>query len=167
MRLINLSGKNGFNKQTIIDDDDYVKVSKYKKWHLTKNRSKFYPRTSFNQNGKIINLKLHSLIMGKKDGLVIDHINGNTLDNRKSNLKFVTPKENNQNRLTLGKKNKSGVIGVYWSLGKRSLKHWVASIRHNDKPKYLGRFLHIEDAIKARKDAEKLYYYKYHEENLN
>ena len=84
----------------------------------------------------------------------IDHINRNRSDNRISNLREVTSKQNNQNA---GKRsdNKSGHPGVRWY--KQSSK-WQARIKHNQKDIYLGYFTTIEEAISARKAGEKLYW---------
>lgn len=84
----------------------------------------------------------------------IDHINRIRTDNRIANLRDVTRKQNNQNRSTQSN-NTSGHIGIYWH--KRDSK-WVASIMHNQKLIHLGYFTDIEDAIAARKAAEKLYW---------
>ena len=97
------------------------------------------------------NIKFHIAVMGKREGMFIDHINRNRLDNRKCNLRFVTPKENTWN-IGVGKNNKSGVVGVY----KRQNK-WVASIGINRKTYHIGIYNNFEDAVKARKEAEKLY----------
>ena len=84
----------------------------------------------------------------------IDHINRIRADNRIANLREVTNKQNLQNA---GKSshNTSGHTGVYWY--KRDSK-WVAHIRHNHKLIHLGYFNTIEEAIAARKAAEKLYW---------
>lgn len=83
----------------------------------------------------------------------IDHINGVRDDNRISNLRCVTSHENsrNQKRKTT---NRSGVTGVRRS---RTRGRWIAEIWHNWKPIHLGTFDSIDDAIKARKNAEKMY----------
>lgn len=81
----------------------------------------------------------------------IDHINQDRLDNRFSNLREVTNKENNKNS-TMQKNNTSGYTGVSFD-GKR----WVAYITVDDKKKHLGRYKDKNEAILARKIAEKKY----------
>lgn len=85
------------------------------------------------------------------ESLCIDHINGDTSDNRLSNLRLVTHQENQQNARR-SKLNTSGHTGVYWN--KRTNK-WDASITYNYKQKHLGVFSNLEDAIKSRKAAER------------
>lgn len=93
----------------------------------------------------------HRMAMGKKEGFFIDHINRDRLDNRKENLRFVTPQENTWN-VGAGKKNKSGIVGVYERKGK-----WVASIGLKSKTYHIGIYQTKEEAILARKEAEKIY----------
>lgn len=81
----------------------------------------------------------------------IDHINHNKSDNRISNLRCVTH-SGNQKNAGIRKDNKSGVVGVHWTSG---IKKWTAAICSDGKIKHLGNFTNKDDAIKARKDAEK------------
>lgn len=90
---------------------------------------------------------LHRLIMNPTKGLVVDHINRNTLDNRKSNLRVVTIQENLRNQKRLN--NKTGVTGVA-VMGDK----FTAQIKHNYKKIHLGVFKTIEEATVARKEAE-------------
>jgi len=80
----------------------------------------------------------------------IDHVNHNRSDNRIDNLRSVTRVENNRNK-SISKHNTSGVLGVSWH--KRQEK-WVAGIKVDYKKKHLGSFTDINDAIRARKEAE-------------
>ena len=80
----------------------------------------------------------------------VDHINGIRSDNRISNLRSVTAKENMQN-VRLTRNNTSGVTGV-WKDKKRG--KWYAEIFCSGRRYYLGRFDMFEDAVKARKRAE-------------
>ena len=84
----------------------------------------------------------------------LDHINRNRSDNRISNLREATNKQNNQNR-SKSSNNTSGHPGVSWH--KRDSK-WQATIKHNQKQTHLGYFSTLEEAISARKAAEKLYW---------
>ncbi len=84
----------------------------------------------------------------------IDHINRNRSDNRITNLREVSHKQNQQNR-SKPSNSTSGHPGVSWY--KRYYK-WVARITHNYKLIHLGYFTDREEAIAARKAAEKLYW---------
>ncbi len=91
------------------------------------------------------------------DGMVRDHINGDKLDNRKANIRFVSQLQNSQNR-GKGKNNRSGHVGVSW---RRLEKKWTASITVGKKCICLGYFSSIEDAIAAREAAEIKYFGEY------
>ena len=84
----------------------------------------------------------------------IDHINRIRTDNRRANLREATNKQNQQNK-SKSSNNTSGHPGVYWY--KRDSK-WRAEIKHNQKSIYLGYFSILEEALSARKAAEKLYW---------
>ena len=84
----------------------------------------------------------------------IDHINRNRSDNRISNLRDVTQKQNHQNK-SKPSNNTSGHSGVRWH--KKSSK-WVAQITHNKKHIHLGSFASLEGAVAARKAGELKYW---------
>ena len=84
----------------------------------------------------------------------IDHTNRIRTDNRISNLREVSNKQNGQNR-SKPSNNTSGHPGVCW---KKQRSKWEARIKHNYKQFYLGLFESLEEAISARKAAEKLYW---------
>ncbi len=96
--------------------------------------------------GKNKAYKLHRIIMDAKPGEIVDHINGNPLDNRKENLRITTSLVNNQN----ARKRKDGVTskykGVSWC---GQAKKWKAQIQHNKVKKSLGFFLTEEEARQA------------------
>lgn len=95
--------------------------------------------------------RMHSVILRVSEGNVPDHIDGNTLDNRRRNLREVSPTINARNLNFLRKNNTSGHTGVSWD---KSREKWIAQISVCGKVKKVGTFTHKEDAIKARKDAE-------------
>lgn len=80
----------------------------------------------------------------------IDHINGDGLDNRLSNLRVVAHADNNRNQ-RLHKTNSTGVAGVSWS---KCAGKWLARISSEGKTKYLGVFEKFDDAVAARRAAE-------------
>ena len=80
----------------------------------------------------------------------IDHINGIRHDNRLVNLRGVTKAENARNRVTVS--NTSGVCGVYYS---KATKKWGAFINIERRRVHLGLFKEKDDAIMARRSAEK------------
>ena len=118
-----------------IDEEDYDKY--------VKDKSHYSSRGYVMQN----NVGLHRIIMGLKDQkeLHIDHINHDTLDNRKDNLRIVTPQQNAYNK-NVYKNNESGYTGVH--LYKPSGKY-MAYIKADGKRKHLGYYKTIEEAYKA------------------
>ena len=81
----------------------------------------------------------------------IDHINGNTADNRIENLRIVTDAENAKNK-RLSPKNTSGINGVNWD---KRCGRWRAQIRISRRSKHLGLFDRLEDAVAARAEANR------------
>jgi hypothetical protein len=133
--------------ETLIDLEDIPKVKSIG-WHLTPNKRN--TRYCISNKGVL----LHRLLMDDPEGMVIDHINHNGLDNRKCNLRICTNQENICN-CEIPKNNKSGCKGVYWAKDKQK---WTVQITINNKTKYIGRYENLEDAIKARQEASKKYY---------
>ena len=100
-------------------------------------------------------IEMHRFIMNFPKGKYVDHINHNTLDNRKCNLRIC----NNADNLRNGKirtNNKSGYNGICFD---KNRNKWLVGIKVNYKRIFLGRYDKIEDAIKARKEAEEKYFY--------
>ena len=100
------------------------------------------------------NYYAHRIIMSMESdvphGMEIDHINGNGIDNRLSNLRVVTSSENSKNLRNTGK-NKSGCVGVHFD---NRAKLWVSVIQSGGISKHLGSFKDFIDAKNARIDAE-------------
>jgi len=87
----------------------------------------------------------------------IDHIDGDRANNSLHNLRDVTNQINSMN-IKIPSSNTSGHIGVCWD---KSRNKWLAHITVDQKLKNLGRFINKEDAVKVRKEAERIY--RYHE----
>lgn len=100
----------------IIDADDYELVSKYRwtvgKSNLKSRKEYLCIRTSANFGEKKRAISLPKLIMGiESGGMVVDHVNGDTFDNRKQNLRVCSPADNRKN-LPIYTNNTSGYKGV-------------------------------------------------------
>jgi hypothetical protein len=89
----------------------------------------------------------------------VDHRDADTLNNRKFNLRIVTKSQNNMNR-NKQQNNKSGYKGILWYYH-HGYNKWKASIRKDHKIYNLGYYDDINDAIKARKDAEIKFFGEY------
>lgn len=139
--------------RALIDIEDVEKVKNYK-WRCCGR----YITATVNSKP----LRLHRLIMNcNDDKKVVDHINLNILDNRKSNLRICTQHENDMNH-KVNKVNKSGITGVRFREDKSV---WVAYIYFNKRNISLGSYKNKEDAIKARKQAEIKYFGEYRNKN--
>ena len=144
----------------LVDDDMYHELIKWK-WYAiwNKNTDSFYVARKIPKIGiyprKI--LRMHRFIMDAPDGMVVDHINHDTLDNRRENLRVCT---NSQNMMNSRKyiSNTSGYKGVCWV--KKSGK-WVARISINKKQTVLGYFTCPKEASKAYCAASRKYHGEY------
>jgi len=100
-------------------------------------------------------LYLHqALIKYDKNKFVVDHIDGDPMNNRRSNLRVCTQQQNSFNT-GLNKNNTSGYTGVYFCNTK---KKWRAQIRINYRNISLGYYEILADAISAREKAERKYF---------
>lgn len=88
--------------------------------------------------------KLHQFILGEAHGRVIDHIDGDGLNNRRSNLRFATVAQNAHN--SRPRAGSSKYKGVWWH---KFHQRWRASITHNYKKITIGHFTSEEDAARA------------------
>jgi hypothetical protein len=133
--------------ETIIDSEDYNKVKDYK-WHVSAGAIK----TDIDRK----KLNLSNLILGiiNSRQIVIDHIDRNKLNNRKSNLRLATHRQNDCNKI-VRKDSVSGYKGV--QLHKQTGK-WRARIKVDYKNIHLGLFEDILDAAKAYNEAALRYY---------
>lgn len=125
----------------IIDDVDFDTVSQYK-WSFDPKGYAF--RNSPRPNRKVI--YLHRFLLQPKQKEYCDHINGDKLDNRRSNLRICTNAQNTRNR-KIGINNTTGFKGISWN--KRD-KMWYASLVKDGKKIYLG-------CSKSKKQAAEYY----------
>jgi len=94
--------------------------------------------------------------LGKR---VVDHMNGNSLDNRRENLRVVSHMENIRNRAGANKNGTSGHLGVSFHKAKGVWRAYIMlpapDVPRRQKMKHLGYFDIVEDAVKARLEAER------------
>ncbi len=135
-------------KECQIDEDDYKRL---------KVKGNFFSVTSHGyvrfdnyigvKNGKSLykHTYLHREVMNCDVNFQVDHVNGDRLDNRKSNLRICTNGDNSRNKSRISGKYK----GVYFN---KINKKWIAQITFQYKNIYLGSFENIEDAAKCYND---------------
>ena len=131
-------------------DVERVKAHKWHKQFYSNYDGKYFACTM--PGNKV--MKLHRFIMNCPSGMYVDHINCNTLDNRRSNLRICTNAENGRNRRK-NSNSTSGYKGVYW---KKQYSKWTALICVNGKSIFLGYFDTPEKAYEAYVAASKKYH---------
>jgi hypothetical protein len=133
--------------ETLIDTEDLPKVIDFEnKWIVCKNRYFIYAHIEIKSDGKRKALKLHRLVMDAPKGFVVDNINHNTLDNRKSNLRVCTNAENCQNFDRARKTNRSGALGVYYHA---RAQLWIATVSKKGHKRIQKGYETFEEAKEA------------------
>ncbi|MEE8382187.1 MAG: AP2 domain-containing protein [Thermodesulfobacteriota bacterium] len=135
-------------KVVIVDDEDFELLNKWK-WRFD---YKGYAIRSVNfSDGTKGSLYMHRLLLGiqKGDRRQSDHIDGNGLNNQKTNLRACSSSENLCNR-GIPKNNTSGYKGVKWHKGEQK---WAAAIKKNGKYISLGYYNDKKEAAKIYNEA--------------
>ncbi|BAL85162.1 putative HNH endonuclease (plasmid) [Selenomonas ruminantium subsp. lactilytica TAM6421] len=147
MKKIPLSGKRGENLFTLVDDDIYEKYSSVV-WHVNGQSDRPY----------CINDKLgllHRVIMGAQVGMMVDHINHNTLDNRRENLRLVSAKENAWNSK---KTDSRDCTSKFKGVTRDRFGHWCVMFWKDNKAYTKDSYpTELEAAVKYNEWAKKFY----------
>jgi hypothetical protein len=135
--------------KALVDDEDYEELSKYD-WCAMKPGSYCYAaRGVYKADEKHIIVWMHRQILNTPDDMQTDHINGDTLDNRRCNIRVCTKNQNNFNRSKALKPASSKYKGVYWS---NIRKRWCSRIQKDGKTYWNGSFRDEKDAALAYND---------------
>jgi hypothetical protein len=135
----------GEGEFTIIEPPDYYAYSKYK-WILSADGNNFYAVREAKIGPKKTKIvSLHREIMNAPKGILVDHRNGDGLDNRRENLRLATYSQNNINKPK--KANTSSIFrGVCFE---KCCQEWGVFTRVNGKQKRIGRFKDEVEAARA------------------
>lgn len=114
--------------------------------HWSPTAQGFYAMGKIRINGRTRSMLLHRWIMRPTTGMVVDHINHDTLDNRRSNLRIVTQIENMQNRRGINRNNTSGARNVYRN---KYTGNWSVCFGVHRHPVYVGTFRSKRAAVAA------------------
>lgn len=134
------------NGESWIFDEQDLEFVKSRRWHINGR----YPCSYIDYGQKAF----HALVLGTGPGEYVDHINRDTLDNRRKNWRIATPLQNTQNR-KLNATNTSGYKGVHFA---KENGKYRAAIKANHKYKHLGYFVNPEDAARAYDEAARFYF---------
>jgi hypothetical protein len=139
---------------TILDWQDYCRFAGFK-WEISGDDSIFYAVRNIRVDStRTTTVRLHRLIMNAPRGLVVDHINGDSLDNRRANLRLATHSQNSCNKKKR-KNTTSQFRGVCFCKAKGK---WDANINLAGKRIWLGSFDSEIEAGKAYDEAAKKYH---------
>lgn len=132
MPYIKLSGKKGKDHRTLVDEETY-KLYGHLSWFLS-DTGYAMRRSDRLDNGTKVTVRLHRLVVNAPEVMVVDHLNGNKLDNRRINLRVCTQAENTRNR--------KDTRGYSWD---KSKNKWMVRYRNQ----FYGRYPTEEEARKA------------------
>jgi hypothetical protein len=129
----------------LCDDEDHELLSKYK-W------SRYCEKYPYAVSSK--NDRMHRLVLGAQKGQIVDHINGDRTDNRRSNLRFAS-KEGNAQNAAKRSDNKSGHKGVSWDY---KSKLWEVRVKVNGRQRFGGRFSDLNEAAERARSFRLLFH---------
>lgn len=157
-KLIQLNSKKYPGMVSIVDDIFYEEIMKYT-WRVAvfSNNKNFYAATYFRDTNcdKLLHRFILKIVHGDITGKIVDHINGDGLDNRLENLRLCTPTENCQNQRRNKQNESSNYKGVSY---RKDSNVFRARIRHNKNLINLGQYnSEIEAALVYNKKAQELF----------
>lgn len=133
----------------LVDDSDYERINKHR-WSVQVVRGGVvYACRSEYRDGKKRTVLMHREIIGAGPGQMVDHIDRDSLNNTRANLRFCTPRENQQNRGAWTRRaavRPSAFKGVHWD---KRRKKWRAEIVVSGQRRFLGRFIDEIEAARA------------------
>jgi hypothetical protein len=133
---------------TIVDDEDYEKLAKYR-WLAVRSGRTFYAERAVKlwkgNRKRFFNVRMHRQLLNVPEGKIVDHINHNGLDNRRANLRIVTIEQNTWNKRKKSGNCSSRYKGVSWQ---KSSGRWKAIIVYRGKWIFIGYF---DDEVLAAK----------------
>jgi hypothetical protein len=141
MKILPASNMTGYHIS--VDDADYEHAKRFT-WYVNDG----YATTNMRINGKIRTVRLHRWLMDAPKDVVVDHIDGDPLNNQRSNLRLVSHLENSFNRGKTSKATHSRYKGV-----SRDRKRWCAYINRDGRREWLGNFATEEAAAQAYDQA--------------
>ncbi len=133
----------------LVDDEDYATVSGFH-WRMATNGRVAYAQMCVVRSGVKYTLRMHNLLMNPPAGLVVDHINGSGLDNRRKNLRLATQSQNTAN----SRIKRAQYRGVY----PRPSGSFEAKIVNRPNFHFLGTFATATEAAQAYDAAAKRIY---------
>jgi hypothetical protein len=145
----------------LYDDADEDLIKPYK-WCLAEGSNTFYARTSNIVSNPVRGMRMHRLILEPEPGEMIDHKNGNGLDNRRLNLRLATRAQNGMNRAP-NRNATSRYKGVSWDNQKGE---WFACIRVEGKRIRLGFHACEIEAARAYDEAARHYFREFARPNF-
>ena len=131
-------------KHTIVDDEDFEYLNRYK-WHAKFCNGGWYAIYAFWHGGRSYEIRMHRVLTLAPVGVLVDHRNFDSLDNRKQNLRLCNHQQSQFHRRS-SNNSKSKYKGVSWHKGG---KKWQSAIKHNRKSYHIGTFGNEIDAAKA------------------
>jgi hypothetical protein len=140
-------------KVALVDDSDYEELSKYN-WQFG---AYGYVTRYANVNGKGTTVRMHRQIMGSKLNMLVDHKNGNRLDNQRHNLRSASDTQNKRN-IGITANNTSGFKGVSLDRKRGTFR---AMIQSDSGPVFLGRYATAPEAAKAYDIAAKKFHHEF------
>lgn len=126
----------------IVDAEDAARILGMGAWQAKRSGQTYYARKNIWRAGRYMTITMHAVIL---DVPLVDHVNGNGLDNRRSNLRPANFAENARNRPRRSD-NTSGYKGVSWN---RRNGKWQAYIGADRRQISLGHHATAEDAARA------------------
>ena len=153
--LISIKSKQMPGVKFAVSTIDVPLVSKMPSWYTAGSNGK-YLMCDYKKNKERKCIRVHRLIMGlasnKDKTIVVDHINGDTLDNRRCNLRVITRGQNVDYRQGSKKNSASGIRGLHWE---EKEKRWIARIMENDITIWSKRYKEEDKELAIQELEEK------------